>query len=88
VQCFGCRHEVVINVDKYPGDLLLKEFAPRMVCTKCGMVGGDVRPNWKEQPPRASLTGAQWVSLSDGLACLTAPIVGPASTHRSAGTPG
>jgi hypothetical protein len=35
--CFGCRHEVILNVDKYPGDLL--EFGPRMVCTKCGMVG-------------------------------------------------
>jgi hypothetical protein len=49
VQCFGCRHEVVINVDKYPGDLLVREFGPRMVCTKCGMVGADVRPNWKER---------------------------------------
>jgi hypothetical protein len=49
VACFGCRHEVIVNVDKYPGDLLVKEFGPRMVCTKCGMVGADVRPNWKEQ---------------------------------------
>jgi hypothetical protein len=29
-----------------------------MVCTKCGMVGADVRPNWKEQPPRETLTCA------------------------------
>jgi hypothetical protein len=36
----GCRHEVILNVDQYPGDLLLREFGPRMVCTKCGMVGG------------------------------------------------
>jgi hypothetical protein len=39
VQCFGCRHEVIVNVDKYPGDLLVKEFGPRMVCTKCGIGG-------------------------------------------------
>jgi hypothetical protein len=58
--CFGCRHEVILNVDKYPGDLL--EFGPRMVCTKCGMVGADVRPNWKEQPARESLTGVRWRS--------------------------
>jgi hypothetical protein len=45
--CHGCRHEVIHNVDKYPGDLLVREFGPRMVCTKCGMVGADVRPNWK-----------------------------------------
>jgi hypothetical protein len=49
VQCFGCRHEVVMNVDKYTGDLLVREFGPRMVCTTCGMVGADVRPNWKER---------------------------------------
>jgi hypothetical protein len=49
VACLGCRHQVVINVDQYPGDLLVREFGPRMVCTKCGMVGADVRPNWKER---------------------------------------
>jgi hypothetical protein len=49
VMCHGCRHEVVINVDQYPGDLLVREFGLRMVCTKCGMVGADVRPNWRER---------------------------------------
>jgi hypothetical protein len=27
--------EVILNVDQYPGDLLVREFGPRMVCTKC-----------------------------------------------------
>jgi hypothetical protein len=49
VMCFGCRHEVILNVDRYPGDLLVRKFGPRMVCTKCGMVGADARPNWKER---------------------------------------
>jgi hypothetical protein len=49
VMCHGCRHEVVINVDQYPGDLLVREFGPRMVCTKCGMVGADARPSWKKR---------------------------------------
>jgi hypothetical protein len=49
VMCHGCRHEVILNVDQYPGDLLVREFGPRMVCTKCGMVGADVRPSWKER---------------------------------------
>jgi hypothetical protein len=49
VMCHGYRHEVVINVDQYPGDLLVREFGPRMVCTKCGMVGADVRPKWRER---------------------------------------
>jgi hypothetical protein len=34
VACFGCRHEVIVNMDKYPGGLLVKEFGPRMVCTR------------------------------------------------------
>jgi hypothetical protein len=29
-----------------------------MVCTKCGIIGADARPNWREQPARESLTGA------------------------------
>jgi hypothetical protein len=49
VMCHGCRHEAVLNVDQYPGDLLVREFRPRMVCTKCGMVGADLRPNWSER---------------------------------------
>jgi hypothetical protein len=28
-----------------------------MVCTACGIVGADARPNWTERPARASLTG-------------------------------
>jgi hypothetical protein len=31
------------------GDLTVKSFEPRMVCTKCGTIGADVRPNWKER---------------------------------------
>jgi hypothetical protein len=49
VMCYGCPHEVILNVDQYPGDLLVREFGPRMVCTKCGMVGAEVRPNWRER---------------------------------------
>jgi hypothetical protein len=36
------------------------DVRPRMVCTRCGIVGADARPNWQEQPPRESLTGVQW----------------------------
>jgi hypothetical protein len=31
-----------------------------MVCTGCGIVGANARPNWKEPPPRETLTGVQW----------------------------
>jgi hypothetical protein len=43
------RHEVIMNVDRLPGDLTVPSFGPKMVCTKCGTIGADVRPNWKER---------------------------------------
>jgi hypothetical protein len=49
VQCHQCRHEVIVNVDHLPGDLTVPSFGPRMVCTRCGTVGADVRPNWRER---------------------------------------
>jgi hypothetical protein len=41
-------------------NVLVPAFGPRMVCTSCGMVGADVRPNWQERGGRESLTGKQW----------------------------
>jgi hypothetical protein len=49
VQCHNCRHRVIVNVDHLPGDLTVPSFGPRMVCTKCGTIGADVRPNWQER---------------------------------------
>jgi ribosomal protein S27E len=43
VQCWQCRHKTIINADHWPGDLTVKSFEPRMVCTKCGTIGADVR---------------------------------------------
>jgi hypothetical protein len=49
IVCHECRHKTVMNVDHLPGDLTVKSFEPRMVCTKCGTIGADVRPNWRER---------------------------------------
>jgi hypothetical protein len=48
IQCVQCLRRVILNVD-HPCDLTVTSFGPRMVCTKCGMIGADVRPNWKER---------------------------------------
>jgi hypothetical protein len=48
-QCHRCHHERTMNVDHLPGDLTVPSFVPRMVCTKCGIVGADVRPNCPER---------------------------------------
>jgi hypothetical protein len=49
VQCNQCRHRVIVNVDHLPGDVTVPSFGPRMVCTKCGTIGADVRLNWPER---------------------------------------
>ena len=40
-----------------PGDVTVPSFGPKMVCTRCGIIGADARPNWQEQPARPSPTG-------------------------------
>jgi len=60
VTCELCHHAAVVDVARWPGHVPVPAFGPRMVCTGCGIVGADVRPNWREQPARPSLTGAQW----------------------------
>jgi len=37
-----------------------------MVCIKCGIIGTDVRPNWKEQPMGESLTRKVYEIKHDG----------------------
>jgi hypothetical protein len=46
-------------VSKFPDDAEVPCFRSRVKCAKCGGRGNkiDVRFNWKEQPPGASLTG-------------------------------
>jgi hypothetical protein len=58
----ACRHEALIDVSSYPADTEVPSFRSRVVCAKCGSRRDkiDVRPNWKEQTPQASLTGKQW----------------------------
>jgi hypothetical protein len=60
VSCWQCHHQAVLGADRWPDDVAAPTFGP--VCTSCGIVGADTRPNWKEQPARESLTGVQWRS--------------------------
>jgi hypothetical protein len=60
VCCWVCHHRAIMSADPWPDHVAVPTFGPRMVCTKCGIIGADVRPNWQEQPPRESLTGRRW----------------------------
>ena len=45
----GCHHEAVLDVGAYPDDMPVPAFGPRMVCTVCGAIGAEARPNWQER---------------------------------------
>jgi hypothetical protein len=49
VQCHKCWHEVVVDASPWPDDLPVPALGPRLVCSKCGTIGADVRPNWLER---------------------------------------
>jgi hypothetical protein len=53
----ACRHQGVVDASKHAGDVDVQSFARKAVCAKCGARGRhiDVRPNWKEQPPRPTV---------------------------------
>jgi len=40
-----CHHSAVIDADRWPDDTALLDLDRRAVCTRCGMIGADVRPN-------------------------------------------
>jgi hypothetical protein len=65
VSCWQCHHRAIMSADPWPDHVTVPTFGPGMVCTRCGIVGADARPNWKEQLPRETLTGAQmkWLDL-------------------------
>jgi hypothetical protein len=58
VWCGGrwCNHEATLDVSGYLDDVPVPMFGPRMVCTVCGAIGADARPNWNERFQQAPIT--------------------------------
>jgi hypothetical protein len=48
ISCSICHHAAVMSAEPWPDDVPVSAFGPRMVCTRCGIVGADARPNWRE----------------------------------------
>jgi hypothetical protein len=46
-----CRHEAILDVSTFADDVTIPSFGPRMICTACGAIGADARPNWNERAP-------------------------------------
>jgi hypothetical protein len=41
-----CWHRAQMNVDSWPDDASFGQIGERMVCTRCGLIGAEVRPDW------------------------------------------
>ena len=50
VTCDLCHHRAVLPAESWGDAVLVRDFRPRMVCTRCGIVGADARPDWREMP--------------------------------------
>jgi hypothetical protein len=45
VYCLACHHRSALAVDRWSDNVAVPAFGPRMVCTNCGAIGVDARPN-------------------------------------------
>ena len=41
-----CHHSASMNADWLADDVPVRSLCARMVCTRCGYIGADVRPDW------------------------------------------
>jgi hypothetical protein len=39
------HHDATLDVSAFADDVTVPSFSPRMVCTRCGAIGADSRPN-------------------------------------------
>jgi hypothetical protein len=39
-----CYHSAIVDADRWSDDTVLLDLDRRAVCTKCGMIGAEVRP--------------------------------------------
>jgi hypothetical protein len=53
-----CSHSATVNADWLPDDTALLDLDPRMVCSRCGLIGADVRPDWSSHTGGAGMGGA------------------------------
>jgi hypothetical protein len=58
VRCWLCHHGAVLRADAWSDDVRVPWSGPRMVCTGCGILCADARPNWKER------AGPDWLPVA------------------------
>jgi hypothetical protein len=53
-----CNHSATLDADWLPDEIVLLDLDPRMVCTACGLIGADVRPDWTPHSGNAGMGSA------------------------------
>lgn len=51
VPCVACHDSAIVDVTNCPDEVPAPMFGQRMVCTACGAIRADARPNWNERAP-------------------------------------
>jgi hypothetical protein len=41
VSCWQCHHRAILSADPWPDHVPVPSFGPRMVCTRCGIIGAE-----------------------------------------------
>jgi hypothetical protein len=54
-----CGHSAPVDADRWPDDMAVRDLCPKAVCTRCGIIGVDVRPKWDDRPKRETMLAAQ-----------------------------
>jgi hypothetical protein len=57
-----CNYDAKLNGDWLSDDTVLLDLDPRMVCTACGLIGADVRPDWTPMTGTRGMGGAHSLS--------------------------
>jgi hypothetical protein len=47
-----CNHSAQLNADHLPDNTPIRPLGRRMVCTRCGHRGAEVRPDWRPHTNR------------------------------------
>jgi hypothetical protein len=59
-----CHHGASMDVSDFADEVMVPAFGPRMVCTVCGAIGADARPNWNERAPVSLFWCSSMVALT------------------------
>jgi hypothetical protein len=53
-----CNQSAKLTLNSLPDETMLLDLDSRMVCTACGLIGADVRPDWSPTAGSGGMGGA------------------------------